>query len=292
MKTSWNDEEDDALQGLPLRAQIMYLRGIRRYMDYSTRISGGHKRRISLAMLSEIVEEYINRAMQDKPTKHAVRAAIEQLKRAGLIERIEDKDYLIFFLPLADTNESVQINNRTTTAQQPHRDSRTVERSNDAIYKEHNRTTTAHVESGNNRTHQVSGNQDKDSLLDEVEKPKAATKKQFAFPDWLNQSAWQEFEQHRKEIKKSLSDLSRTKAINRLYGLSASEQQEIIDYSIEGKYPGLYPERITQKSPNSATNRNSGFQKQQRPDYSALWEADGAIDSTSTVMNYYEPARL
>jgi hypothetical protein len=119
MITQWNDLEDDALQGLPIRAQIIYLRGLRRYMNYSTGIVGGSERRISLKMLGEISEESINRQLH-QPNKKQVIVSLDQLKKAGLIERIEDKDYLIFFLPKADTNNSVQNNHGTTTAQPRH----------------------------------------------------------------------------------------------------------------------------------------------------------------------------
>lgn len=106
MRTAWNDLEDEALQGLPLRAQIIYLRGIRRYMDYGSRISGGPSRRISLGMLAETAQELVNRQILPKASKDSIRASIEQLKRAGLIERLADQDYLLFFLPKADADRS------------------------------------------------------------------------------------------------------------------------------------------------------------------------------------------
>ena len=118
MKTVWNQEEDDALQGLPLRAQIIYLRGIRRYMDYRSGVCGGAQRRISLLMLAEITQEMVNRQIKPKPSKDAIRAAIDQLKRAGLIERLEEPDYLMFYLPKADTVKFDE-NNHTITAPQP-----------------------------------------------------------------------------------------------------------------------------------------------------------------------------
>jgi len=93
------------MQGLPLRAQILYLRGIRRYMDYRSRISGGPQRRISLGMLAEISQELVNRQIQPKTSKDGIRASIAQLKRAGLLERIPDADFLVFFLPLADADK-------------------------------------------------------------------------------------------------------------------------------------------------------------------------------------------
>ena len=40
LRTQWNDEEDKALDYLPHRAQVCYLRGLRRYMDYATGIVG------------------------------------------------------------------------------------------------------------------------------------------------------------------------------------------------------------------------------------------------------------
>ena len=53
--TSWNDEEDAALQGLSADAQLIYLRGIRRYMNYQTRIAG-IERKINLLSLKEVIE--------------------------------------------------------------------------------------------------------------------------------------------------------------------------------------------------------------------------------------------
>ena len=119
MITQWNDSEDDALQGLPLRAQIIYLRGLRRYMNYKTGVVGGPERRICLKMLGEVAEAYSNR-QRELPNKKEVIVSLDQLKKIGLIERLEDKDFLIFFLPMADTNKSVSGNHGTTTAQPRH----------------------------------------------------------------------------------------------------------------------------------------------------------------------------
>lgn len=160
MITQWNDQEDDALQGLPLRTQVMYLRGLRRYMNFQTGIVGGPERRISLKMLGELCHEEINRQLQEMPTKNAIRASIEQLKRAGLIERIPDEDYLIFFLKKADKSKSVQNNNDTTTTQQPHTHSNTVKTSNDKAFGVDSDTTTTQPQHSNNHTHQYTGNQD------------------------------------------------------------------------------------------------------------------------------------
>ena len=63
-------------------------------------------------------------------------------------------------------------------------------------------------------------------------------------PDGLNLVAWAEFEAHRRDTRKPLSDLARTRAANLLLRLNARQQQECVDYSIVGRYTGLYPERF------------------------------------------------
>lgn len=64
-------------------------------------------------------------------------------------------------------------------------------------------------------------------------------------PPWklssdINEKAWEEFEQHRKDIKKPMTDLARTKATNVLKIHSSDIQQKMIDKSILGGWPGLY----------------------------------------------------
>jgi hypothetical protein len=166
MRTSWNEEEDDALQGLPLRAQVIYLRGIRRYMDYASRISGGPQRRISLAMLTEISQEIINRQIQPKASKDSIRASIEQLKRVGLIERLEDPDYLVFLLPKADTDKFGQIHHPTSSPQ-PAADHHTPGDSSMAqAYASHQPASTPEPDAGNHPTHQNSENPELIALPD------------------------------------------------------------------------------------------------------------------------------
>lgn len=251
MITQWNDAEDEALQGLPLRAQIIYLRGLRRHMDYQTGIVG-IKRKISLKSLSEVSQEVVNKQFKDAPTKNAIRASLEQLKKVGLIERIGDEDQLIFFLKMADVQRSVQNNHDTTTTQPRHRDSNTEETSNDAAFEHDHDTTTTHPKPANHNTHQITDKQilkDKKKLLDVGDKTRlrAASSKPF-LPDWLNKEAWELFEQHRKSKRKSLTDLSRPLMIEKLNGLSADEQRQVIEYSIGAGYPDLYPDRIRQRS--------------------------------------------
>lgn len=75
-------------------------------------------------------------------------------------------------------------------------------------------------------------------------------------PPWINRSAWAEFETHRREIRKPLTDLARVKAWNQLRELSAEQQQRVIDYSIAGRYTGLFPERANAQSQRNHKSSN------------------------------------
>lgn len=155
MITQYNDDEDYALQGLPLRAQVIYLRGLRRFMDFRTGLVG-RVRRVSYVSLAEVCQEEVNRALQTKATKSSVRCSLDQLARAGLIERIGAGDHLVFRMLLADTDKSVQNNHSTTTAHLQHTNHSTDKPSNDAACRDYHDTTTAQPQHGNRSTHPIS----------------------------------------------------------------------------------------------------------------------------------------
>ncbi len=107
----WNEEEDAALQGLSLEAQIIYLRGIRRFADRNG--TAGIERRINRASLSEVCHFLPSRRsprQESKPTWEQVRCRLAELENAGLIVQ---KQNLVFDLPL-----SVQMK----TTRRPHVD--------------------------------------------------------------------------------------------------------------------------------------------------------------------------
>lgn len=108
MNTSWNADEDEALQGLPMESQLVYLRGLRRHMDYGTGVVGGARRRISWQMLSEVVEVEHHRGMAGRRmTKQALRRAVDWLVKAGLVQQLKADRHLVFRLLLADVGFSV-----------------------------------------------------------------------------------------------------------------------------------------------------------------------------------------
>lgn len=111
-------------------------------------------------------------------------------------------------------------------------------------------------------------------------------KSSFIIPESINPVSWAEFEQHRKEIKKPITDLGRTKATNVLSAYSFDDQQFIIDNSINGKYPGLYPDCLYKKQ-QKAFQQKTPISKWEMP---KSFGDDNAIDSTATIVqqNYLQ----
>ncbi len=143
MNSCWNDAEDEALQGLPLRAQVIYLRGILRHVDADTGIVG-MLGTLTLKQLADIVSTVENK-QADLPTKKAIRISLDQLKKAGLIERRGDDDELVFFLPLATLRKANNTNQGTTRAQQPRHNKGTPEAANGAASNDTTTLTTAQL---------------------------------------------------------------------------------------------------------------------------------------------------
>jgi hypothetical protein len=77
-----------------------------------------------------------------------------------------------------------------------------------------------------------------------VKKSAPTTRFNLCLPDWLNMATWEEFEDHRRDIKKPLTDLARTKLLNKLASLSKEEQDECIANSIASGWAGLFPNKL------------------------------------------------
>ncbi len=86
----WNELEEDALDGLPHDAQILYLRVIRKHMDYATGITG-RVRKISYTQMREVLEYHPPKHSREKPitySKDQLKRLVQKLVDAGLIERL------------------------------------------------------------------------------------------------------------------------------------------------------------------------------------------------------------
>lgn len=137
MRTAWDDDEHEALRGLSMLAQLIYLKVFRRRMDYATGIAGGPGRMISLACIIEevgFVPDLRSTKPRWVPTRGEVRAAIAELERLRPLG--DDPDTLTALLDergsglttgyvkklvLARTDQSVQnMNNPRTTHEQPY----------------------------------------------------------------------------------------------------------------------------------------------------------------------------
>ncbi|MBK5942737.1 hypothetical protein CCR79_02445 [Halorhodospira halophila] len=87
------DEEDQRLQGLTADAQVLYMRGFRRSMDFETGIA-----EIGLALLRQKIETIpdpksrIQERRVESISNHYIRARIAELERAELIEKIPKED--------------------------------------------------------------------------------------------------------------------------------------------------------------------------------------------------------
>lgn len=108
MRSQWNGVEDEALQGLTPEAQVIYLRGFRRYMDYRTGVAGGPARKLSYRAMAELIavdpDWGSQRKRAETPTLGRVRARVAELERAGLVVNHGSSRSrgLVFKLPLAD----------------------------------------------------------------------------------------------------------------------------------------------------------------------------------------------
>lgn len=108
MNFSINGEELAAMAGLPHLQQLVYLRGIRPYMDIKTYITG-IKRGISLQSIAEqLYIEPHQGIKEQRITRAQVRRAIESLERVGLIENHSNGKKLILKCLFAARGYSVQ----------------------------------------------------------------------------------------------------------------------------------------------------------------------------------------
>jgi len=78
-------------------------------------------------------------------------------------------------------------------------------------------------------------------------------------PPEINPVSWAEFEQHRTEIKKDLTTLSRTKAMNILKPLTFEQQSACIDRTIQNRWTGLFTEQSNEKNQRANQPRESNF---------------------------------
>jgi len=106
---------------------------------------------------------------------------------------------------------------------------------------------------------------------------------EWVSPGGLNVNAWSEFEQHRKDIRKPMSNLAKTKAANQICSLSQEQQQATIDNSIQSGWAGLFPDKI--QPHHKTSSKVSSIEEHNR----ALKEELFGPDNASTIEGeFYE----
>lgn len=110
----WNELEDEALESLPPEIERLYLRGIRKHMDYATGITGV-KRRVCMDGFMELLNYYPPVGSKEKPrlySRQQITRMIDKLESVGLVVRLHRgkgvKAAMEFKLPLACNDEEQQ----------------------------------------------------------------------------------------------------------------------------------------------------------------------------------------
>lgn len=107
MVTFFDHLELSALQGLPWRAQLVYIHGIKPYMDSKSGVVG-LRRGISYQSISEclFVEPAQRRVRFVKPTVKELRVSVDQLVSVGLLSVVPAIRRLVFRCDLAMAHKS------------------------------------------------------------------------------------------------------------------------------------------------------------------------------------------
>jgi len=196
MFTFFNDDEEAKLNGLPLMAQIIYMRGIRRFMDGENAITG-IKRKISYQSLIETVyvEPKQGRAHEPRPTIKKMRNIIKILSEQGLIQTIEKDRQLVFFCPLATTNNYVQKKEGRAGAEQGQtKHGRLNATDNKALTEKHG-IGMADNSQPKKGIHQI-------VKLSNIKKENYKRKSgEVSVPDFIDKQLWEEWLNFRKENK-------------------------------------------------------------------------------------------
>jgi hypothetical protein len=82
---------------------------------------------------------------------------------------------------------------------------------------------------------------DTDTDTDTDKPPLPPKGKVFVLPKSVDPAVWAEFEAHRKEIRKPLTDLARTKNASVLALLPREQQRASVDESIRNRWTGVFP---------------------------------------------------
>lgn len=239
--------EEEKLRGITCEAKVIYLLAIRPQMDFDTGIA-----QVSFGTMKRSIEYIPDWGSKDTPrrvgdfTDNYIRARLDELQRAELIQKIPKASR--FEPPSFRCNFAVNGLIRPEKEQRRNHKERTTSGS-PTMTPDRGEGTTKEPQGRNNK---ISGNPDKNN----PQTPSGTCKPQptaWQPPPWIDQEAWSDFEQHRRDLRKPLTDLARQKAANQLRGLSHSDQRDCIDKSIQAGWTGLFPDSRSKTNGNQPT---------------------------------------
>lgn len=244
MRTSWNDEEDEALDYLPHVDQVIYLRGIRRRMDFRTGVAG-ESAPISYTWLSQLVEVHSaqgsHRESERGMTKSALRASFARLEAAGLVKRVSEASGrgLIFRCLLADRgNLSAGGATPERPLSDPIRATPCASGKNNNLHEVSDPGATPCCTAMNDPI-PVSGIREEEDppIPPKGRKPSASS---WVLPEGVDPAAWEDFEAHRKAKGGKFTDLARAKNAAVLVSLTPEQQRASVDDTIRNNWTGLF----------------------------------------------------
>jgi len=147
-----------------------------------------------------------------------------------------------------------------------------------------------------NTIHNTNEIKDKKETLAQPEKKVAVVSEPIVLPDWLPSETWEEFKQHRKQLKKPMSELAQKKSIKQLEKMRSDGQDvvQVIEASIANGWQGLFEiksQGVTHGKGNSdfGTGRKEKFDSTQwlidRAKARARGEDPDSIESHVPVQN-------
>jgi len=92
----------------------------------------------------------------------------------------------------------------------------------------------------------------------EQERDKAKPASGFALPPWMPADAWKEFEEHRKKLRKPMTDRARQLIVAELEKLKPAEPEELLAQSIRNGWQDVFP--LKHKAKGSSDQRASGLE--------------------------------
>lgn len=133
---------------------------------------------------------------------------------------------------------------------------------------------------------------DKNKTVAQRQKRVASEPEHIVLPDWLSKELWEEFKQHRKEMKKPMSLLAQKKTISQLDKMRAGGQdiESVINQSIANGWQGLF-ELKSQGNVYEKCNSSAGSVRKEKFD-STQWLIDRIKSRQSREDNSHAESNL